>query len=339
MTAKLLLSSITFYPPGARFLQPPVSDEAFYKRGNSVSVLVVGSVALDSVETPFGSVKEALGGSAVYISVAASYFTAPVRLVGVVGADFSPEHVQFLEHRKIDVAGLQTVASGKTFRWAGRYHYDLNVRDTLSTDLNVFETFDPILPDGFDKSRYVCLGNIHPSLQQKVLDQVTKPRLVVGDTMNFWIEQALDDLRHLLPRLDVLIVNDSEARLLTKEPNLIKASRQVLKMGPRIVIVKKGEHGAMLITEDTIFSAPAYPLEDIHDPTGAGDAFAGGFVGWLAKTDDLSDKNLKRAVVYGSTLASFCVEQFSVEGLKDLNASTIRDRYRSFMELSQFDEK
>jgi sugar/nucleoside kinase (ribokinase family) len=304
-----------------------------------VSLLVVGSVALDSVETPFGKVKDALGGSAVYIAVAASYFTAPVRVVGVVGGDFPKEHIKFMEDRNIDLDGLQIVQGGKTFRWSGKYHYDLNSRDTLLTQLNVFEKFDPVIPEAFQKSSYVCLGNIDPVLQRKVLSQIKKPRLIVGDSMNYWIETKPTELRETLKVLDVLVVNESEARLLTKEPNLIKASKKIIKMGPKIVIIKKGEHGAVLVTDDTIFSAPAYPLENLYDPTGAGDAFAGGFIGWLAKTDDLSPQNLKRAVIYGSAMASFCVEQFSLEGLKDLSSLKVRDRYRSFMEISQFDEK
>jgi len=304
-----------------------------------VSLLVVGSVALDSVETPFGKVKDALGGSAVYISTAASYFTAPVKVVGVVGGDFPKEHLEFLKERNVDLDGLQIVQGGKTFRWSGKYHYDLNSRDTLLTQLNVFEKFDPVIPDAFQKSSYVCLGNIDPVLQRKVLAQIKKPRLIVGDTMNYWIETKPNELRETLKVLDVLVVNESEARLLTKEPNLIKASKKIIKMGPRFVIIKKGEHGALLVAEDTIFSAPAYPLENLYDPTGAGDSFAGGFVGWLAKTDDCSPENLKRAVIYGSAMASFCVEKFSVDGLRDLSNLKIRDRYRSFMEISRFDEK
>ena len=304
-----------------------------------MSLLVVGSVALDSVETPFGKVKDALGGSAVYISVAASYFTAPVRVVGVVGGDFPKEHIKFMEEHDLDLDGLQIVKGGKTFRWAGKYHYDLNSRDTLLTQLNVFEKFDPAIPEGFQQSSYVCLGNIDPVLQRKVLGQIKKPRLIVGDTMNYWIETKPAELRETLKVLDVLVVNESEVRLLTKEPNLIKASKKIIKMGPRIVIIKKGEHGAVLVTEDTIFSAPAYPLENLYDPTGAGDSFAGGFIGWLAKTDDISPENLKRAVIYGSAMASFCVEKFSLEGLKELSSLKIRDRYRSFMEISRFDEK
>ncbi len=303
-----------------------------------MSLLVVGSVALDSVETPFGRVENALGGSAVYISTAASFFTKPIRCVGVVGGDFPQEHMRFLEERGIDLDGLQVVKEGRTFRWAGRYHYDLNNRDTLLTELNVFSAFDPKIPDNYRRSAYVCLGNIHPGLQRKVLDQISKPRLVVGDTMNYWIESTPNELRETLKVIDVLILNDSEARLLTREPNLTKAARVIRSMGPRIVIIKKGEHGALLVTEETIFSAPAYPLENLYDPTGAGDSFAGGFIGWLAKTDDLSDANLKRAVIFGSTLASFCVERFSVDGLRDLSTLKIQDRFRAFMDLSRFDE-
>lgn len=304
-----------------------------------MGLLVVGSVAFDSVETPFGRVKDALGGSAVYISVAASYFTAPVRLVAVVGGDFPKDHMQFLEERNIDLDGLQIIREGKTFRWGGRYHYDLNMRDSLYTELNVFEQFNPTIPNGFKRSAYVCLGNIDPLLQRQVLDRLSKPRLVVGDTMNYWIESKPKELSETLKVMDVLVVNESEARLLAHEPNLIKAAKRIIGMGPRIVIVKKGEHGALLVTEETIFSAPAYPLENLYDPTGAGDAFAGGFVGWLARTDDLSPENLRRAVIYGSALASFCVEKFSIDGLRDLTYLQIQDRYRSFMQLSRFDEK
>lgn len=303
-----------------------------------MSLLVVGSVALDSIETPFGKVEDALGGSAVYISMAASYFSSPVRCVGVVGGDFPKKYFTTLEDREIDLDGIQVVKEGKTFRWSGKYHYDLNNRDTLLTELNVFSAFDPVIPESYAKSAYVCLGNIHPSLQRKVLSQIHKPRLVVGDTMNYWIDTTPEELKATLKLLDVLILNDSEARLLAKEPNLIKAARLIRTMGPRILIIKKGEHGALLVTEDTVFVAPAYPLESINDPTGAGDSFAGGFIGWVAKSDDVSDSNLKRAVIYGSALASFCVEKFSVDGLKDLSSYKIRDRFRAFLDLSRFDE-
>ncbi|MDP2208240.1 MAG: PfkB family carbohydrate kinase [Bacteroidota bacterium] len=303
-----------------------------------MSLLVVGSLALDTIETPFGKAEEVLGGSSVYISVSASYFVEPVRLVGVVGSDFPKSAIEFLENKNIDLAGLQIIDTGKTFRWGGKYHYDLNVRDTLYTHLNVFEHFKPVIPESYKKSSYVCLGNIDPVLQQCVIEQIQNPRLVIGDTMNFWINGKRKELLKAIEMMDVLVLNDSEARLLSNEPNLIRAAKIIMKMGPRIVIIKKGEHGALLITEKTIFSAPAYPLENINDPTGAGDAFAGGFIGWIAKTDDLSDENLKRAVVYGSTLASFCVEKFSIERIKDLSHLEIKDRFLEFRALSHFEE-
>ncbi len=303
-----------------------------------MSVLVVGSLALDSIETPFGSAKDKVGGSATFISAAASYFNSPIRLVGVVGGDFPQEGIDFLERRNVDLEGLQVIREGKTFRWAGRYHYDLNERDTLSTDLNVFEKFDPVIPEKYRKNNIICLGNIDPVLQRRVLDQLEKPRFVVCDTMNYWIERKNEELRETLKQINVLILNDSEARLLSHEPNLFKAGRTIRQMGPSVVIVKKGEHGALLLTDQFSFSAPAYPMENIFDPTGAGDAFAGGFVGWLARTDDMSEENLKRAVIYGSTLASFCVEKFGVDGLADLTYLSIQDRFRQFRELSRFDE-
>lgn len=303
-----------------------------------MSVLVVGSLALDTIETPFGSVDNALGGSATYIAAAASYFVKPIRLVGVVGGDFPKEAIAFLESKGVDLEGLEIVKQGKTFRWSGKYHYDLNTRDTLFTHLNCFEHFDPKIPDKYRRSKCVCLGNIDPVLQGKVLDQIENPWVVVCDTMNYWIERRNAELLQTLKRIDVLIVNDSEARLLAKEPNLIKAGRIIRSMGPKAVIVKKGEHGALLMTEQMIFSAPAYPMENIFDPTGAGDAFAGGFTGWLERTGDMSEENLKRAVIYGSTLASFCVEKFSVEGLADITYLQIQDRFREFRELSRFDE-
>ncbi|MFZ1978089.1 MAG: PfkB family carbohydrate kinase, partial [Bacteroidota bacterium] len=227
----------------------------------------------------------------------------------------------------------------KTFRWGGKYHYDLNVRDTLFTELNAFKDFDPVIPSSYKTSSYVCLGNIDPILQRQILRQINRPRLVVGDTMNYWIETKPAELAETMKSMDVLIVNDSETRLLTNEPNLIKAAKKIIKMGPRIVIIKKGEHGATLVTSETIFAAPAYPLENIFDPTGAGDAFAGGFIGWLARTDDISVNNLKRAVVYGSTLASFCVEKFSIDSLRDLSYLKVHDRYLAFMDLSRFDDE
>jgi len=304
-----------------------------------VSLLVVGSVGIDTIETPFGRVENVLGGSATYIAAAASFFVTPVRLVAVVGDDFKQEYIDFLESREIDLEGLQIVEDGKTFRWGGRYRYDLNTRDSLFTELNVFEHFNPIIPESYRKSTYVCLGNIDPILQRRVLEQIEKPRLVIGDTMDFWIKRKNAELKETLKLMDVLVINEAEARLLTNEPNLIKTARAIIRIGPKIVVIKKGEHGALLVTERTIFSAPAYPLENINDPTGAGDAFAGGFIGWIAKSDDLSDDNIKRAVIYGSTLASFCVERFSLDRSKDLTHLEIHDRFREFRELSKFDEE
>jgi len=303
-----------------------------------VSILVVGSVALDDIETPFGNANDVLGGSAVYIAVAASYFTTPVRLVGVVGGDYPRHAIDFLNERGIDLEGLEIVTDGKTFRWRGRYHYDLNNRDTLALNLNVFERFDPKIPESYKKTKYICLGNIDPTLQMRVLEQVHKPKFVVGDTMNFWIETKRSALLKAIPMFDAFILNDSEARLLSNEPNLLRAARKIREMGAKTLIIKKGEHGALLFHEDQIFSAPAYPLENIYDPTGAGDTFASGFTAWLAKTDDLSHDNVKRAVIYGSTMASFCVEKISLDGLRDLSHLKIQDRFREFKELSRFDE-
>lgn len=303
-----------------------------------MGLLVVGSLALDSVETPFDKVDDALGGSATYISLAASYFSGPIQLVGVVGSDYPQEYIDLLDKHNVDLEGLQIIKGGKTFRWGGKYHYDLNVRDTLFTDLNVFENFDPVIPDKYKKSKYICLGNIAPTLQLRVLDQMDSPQLVVCDTMNYWIEGMKDELVELLKRVNVLIINDSEARLLSSEPNLIKAAKLIREMGPEFLIIKKGEHGAMLFAEDTIFSAPAYPMEMIYDPTGAGDSFAGGFIGYLYKTRNLSPENMKRAVIYGSTMASFCVEKFSTKALEELSSLRIQDRFREFINLSRFDQ-
>jgi sugar/nucleoside kinase (ribokinase family) len=304
----------------------------------TLGLLVVGSVALDSVATPFDKVEDALGGSATFISLASSYFGGPVYLVGTVGEDFPKKYINLLAKHEIDLEGLQIVP-GKTFRWSGKYHYDLNVRDTLLTELNVFEKFDPVIPEKFRKAQFVCLGNIDPVLQMKVLDQMINPQFVVCDTMNYWIEGRKPELIKLLKRVSVLIINDSEARLLADEPNLVKAAKMIRAMGPQILIIKKGEHGALLFMENTVFSAPAYPMEMIFDPTGAGDTFAGGFIGYLHKTNDLNPENMKRAVIYGSAMASFCVEQFSTGGLEQLSQVKIKERFREFLKLSRFDEK
>ncbi|MEW6701683.1 MAG: PfkB family carbohydrate kinase [Bacteroidota bacterium] len=301
-----------------------------------MGLLIVGSIGLDNIETPFDKVENALGGSTTYISLAANYFTGPIEIVGVVGDDFPEKHLRMLEDHNIDLEGLQIVEGAKTFRWGCRYHYDLNVRDSLFTELNVFEKFNPVIPDKSKKSSFIILGNIAPQLQSSVLDQLEKPKFVVCDTMNFWIERSKEELVKVLKRVNVLIINDSEARLLSNEPNLIKAAHIISKMGPEYLIIKKGEHGALLFSNNTIFSAPAYPMENIFDPTGAGDAFAGGFTGYLHKNRDFSFDNLKRAVVYGSVMASFCVEKFSTKGLENLSFLEIHNRFIEFRELSSF---
>jgi len=300
-----------------------------------VGVLVVGSVALDSVQTPFGVVRDALGGSGTFFSVAASYFT-DVALVAVVGEDFPRAGIDLLESRGVDLTGL-TVEKGETFRWAGVYGFDLNERDTIETRLNVFEGFNPQVPKGLVGSEFVFLANIIPALQSSVLDQVASPKLVACDTMNYYIEGYRDDLLDTIRRVDVMLLNDSECRELAGEPNLIKASRAVLDMGPSTAIVKKGEHGALMFTRDSIFSAPAYPCESVFDPTGAGDSFAGGFMGHLAATGDTSESNIRRAVIYGTVMASFCVEKFSVEGMASLETADIERRFRMLKQVSHFE--
>ncbi len=298
-----------------------------------MTLLVVGTVALDSVETPFGKADEILGGSATYFAAAASYEHQPVRLVGVVGEDFPLEKLDFLKTRQVNLGGVEVVPGGLTFRWAGRYHHDLNHRDTLGTWLNVLETFKPKLPNDWRDSEYVFLANIDPVLQRQVLDQVKKPKLVVMDTMNFWIESMRDELIKTLARVDILIINDSEVRQLADTPNLIKAASIVQKMGPKTVIVKKGEHGALLFHEGAVFSAPAFPMEDVYDPTGAGDTFAGGFFGYVASRGAWDAQTLRRAVVHGSALASFCVERFGPERLVDLSRKEIEERVKAFHDL------
>lgn len=303
-----------------------------------MSLLVVGSVAYDGIETPFGKTDRILGGSATYISLASSYFAKQVNLVGVVGKDFADEDIELLKSKDVDLEGLQVDKSGNTFFWKGKYHYDLNNRDTLDTQLNVFEHFDPVIPESYKGAKYVALGNIEPSLQGKVLEQVTNPDFVVMDTMNFWIEGTPDALKKTLKGVDLLVINDSEARELADEPNLIKAADKVRAMGPDSLIIKKGEHGALLFTGEEIFSAPAFPVIDIFDPTGAGDTFMGGLLGWISYTDDLSPNNLRKAVIFGSVMASFCVEKFGPERLKSLTEKEIYDRYREFRSLSMIPE-
>lgn len=302
-----------------------------------MSVLIVGSIAIDNIKTQLEEHRELLGGSASYASVSASFFS-PVNLVGIVGSDFPNEHIQLFKSRAVDLAGLQIV-DGKTFRWSGEYEWDMNLRKTLSVELNVFETFSPKLPESYKRTPIVLLGNISPSLQKHVLEQVEAPKFVIADTMDLWITTTRNELLDLLKTIDLLVLNDSEARQLTKETSLVKAAHDILRLGPRYVAIKKGEHGCLLLNKDRFFSCGAFPLEDIHDPTGAGDTFAGGFAGYLAslnkETFDFDD--LKKAVVYGSLLASFCVEAFSLDRLKQLTKRELDDRYEFFKLMSHFE--
>ncbi len=301
-----------------------------------MSLLVVGSMALDSVETPFGRRDDVLGGSATYFSTAASFF-GPVRLVATVGEDFPEEHVRFLAGRGVDLAGLVRQV-GKTFRWKGRYEFDLNTAHTLDTQLNVFASFKPDLPQSWRASEYVFLGNIDPDLQRQVLDQVRAPRFVAMDTMNFWIASKRESLQETLRRVDMLFVNDAEARQIAEEHNVVKAAQRIMSFGPRAVVVKRGEYGAILFAGDHVFAASAYPLAALFDPTGAGDSFAGGFMGYLARAGRQDPDVMRRAIVLGSVLASFAVEQFSLERLKTLRHDEIRARYAEFGQLVHFDE-
>lgn len=310
-----------------------------------MSLLVVGTVAFDSIETPFGKAEQVVGGAATYISLAASYFTGGIELVSVIGSDFPQEVLDDLTTRGVGLDGLEVRHGERSFFWAGRYHNDLNSRDTLVTDLNVLATFDPKVPAHATTPSYVMLGNLTPAVQRRVLDQLShKPRLVAMDTMNFWMDTALGELTEVIARVDLLMLNDEEARQLTGEYSLVRAARNILAMGPSILVIKKGEHGAMLFTKDRddqeihIFYAPAMPLLDVFDPTGAGDTFAGGMMGYLAKTDDLSFDNLKRALIYGSAMASFCVEKFSIDRLLELDTDQILQRIGAFRRLVHVDE-
>ena len=301
-------------------------------------VLVVGSVALDSVETPFGKADNVLGGSGTFFSASASHL-APVQLVGVIGSDYPVTKLrESFASRPIDLAGLEQ-ADGASFRWRGRYRHDLNSAETLETHLGVFSNFRPKIPDQFRAAPFVFLGNIDPRLQLEVLEQVAKPKLVACDTMNFWIESRRPDLLRLLERVDLVTLNDAEARQLTEEFNLVRAARWIMARGPKHVVIKKGEHGAFMFTPTSIFFAPAYPLESVFDPTGAGDSFAGGFMGYLARTGDLSDANLRRAVVFGSALGSFAVEKFSVDRLLEITPEDIRGRVDAFHRLVTFQQE
>jgi len=300
-----------------------------------MSILVVGSVAYDTVETPLGRAERVLGGSASFFSVAASFF-APVNLVGVVGDDFGPAQLAAFRGRQIDLTGLERMP-GKTFHWQGRYSQDLNSRDTIRTDLNVFEFFEPKIPEEYRRSEIVFLGNIDPGLQRRVLEQVERPRVVACDTMNFWIKGKPQELRETLATVQVLLINDQEARELSGEWNLVRAARAIRAMGPRTLVVKKGEHGVLMFTDHGSFAAPAMPLEHVVDPTGAGDSFAGGFIGYLASAPEVGDAALRQAVVMGSTLASFCVEAFSLDRLLTLTRPEIEARYQVFEQLTRFE--
>ena len=294
----------------------------------------MGSVALDSVETPYGMVDNALGGSAVYFSVSASYFT-DVGVVAVIGRDFPEDHLNFLKSKRIDLRGLKR-ESGLTFHWKGRYSGDLNEAETIDTRLNVFEDFRPYIPEEYRESSFVFLANIDPELQLNVLEQVKRPKLTICDTMNFWIEGKLEQLKKIIKRVDILIINEGEVRQLSRETNLIKAYQKISSYGPKVLVIKQGSYGALLFTPSSVFSAPAYPLEELSDPTGAGDCFAGGFVGYLAKSQDIAEDDLRKAVIYGSVMASFNVEDFSLGRLKTLTIDEIEKRFESFRKLTQF---
>lgn len=302
-----------------------------------MSVLVVGSVALDSVETPFGRADEVLGGSATFFSASACHFT-DVQVVGVVGNDYPVEKLRELEKRQVDLGGIEEM-DGASFRWRGRYRHDLNSAETLETHLGVFSQFQPKIPERFASPDFLFLANIDPRLQLAVLKQVKRPRLVASDTMNFWIESRRPELLQLLGHVDLVTLNDGEARQLTEKTNLVQAAKWIMQRGPKHVIIKKGEHGAFLFREDHIFFAPAYPLENVFDPTGAGDSFAGGFIGYLARTGDLSEAGMRRAMIYGSAMGSFAVEQFSIERLMSVTREEIEQRVRDFKQLVAFDEE
>lgn len=301
-------------------------------------LLIVGTVAFDAIETPFGKTDKILGGAATYIGLSASYFNLQSAIVSVIGDDFPQEYLDLLTDRNIDVSGIKKVAGGKTFFWSGRYHNDLNSRDTLVTELNVLADFQPKVPANFQDAEVVMLGNLHPLVQSSVLDQMTaKPKLVVLDTMNFWMDCALPELLEVMKRVDVITINDEEARQLSGEYSLVKAAAKIHTMGPRYVVIKKGEHGALLFDKKEIFFAPALPLEEVFDPTGAGDTFAGGFAGYLAQSDDVSFENLKNSIIYGSNLASFCVEKFGTERMVGLQKDEVTKRLKQFKALTQYE--
>lgn len=303
-----------------------------------MSLIVVGSMAFDAIETPFGKSDKIIGGAATYIAWSASNFYQPIKQISVVGGDFPQEELDQLEERGVQLDGVQIKKDEKSFFWSGRYHMDMNSRDTLETQLNVLGTFQPVVPDAYQDCEFLMLGNLLPAVQLSVIDQLKKrPRLVVMDTMNFWMETAMDDLEKVLKKVDVLLVNDSEARQLSGQFSLVKAAREIMKMGPKYLIIKKGEHGALLFHQNNVFFAPALPLEDVFDPTGAGDTFAGGFIGHLARTKDISFENMKSAIIVGSAMASFCVEKFGTTRLKEITRSDIEMRIQQFRDLVNFD--
>lgn len=305
---------------------------------NLMSLLVIGSVAFDAIETPFGKTDKIIGGAATYISLSASYFTKDVNLVAVVGEDFPQTDIAMMQQHGINTDGLQIKQGEKSFFWSGKYHNDMNSRDTLVTELNVLGDFDPIIPESYQNCEFLMLGNLTPKVQETVINRLAKrPRLIVMDTMNFWMQIAMDDLRQTLKMVDVLTINDEEARELSGEYSLVKAAKKIMAMGPQFLIIKKGEHGALLFHQNEVFFAPALPLEEVFDPTGAGDTFAGGFIGYLSQTEDVSFENMKRAIIYGSAMASFCVEKFGTERLINLSQKEINARVQQFKNLSQFD--
>jgi sugar/nucleoside kinase (ribokinase family) len=302
-----------------------------------MSLVIIGSVAFDAIETPFGKTDKIVGGAATYASLAASYFYKDVKIVGVVGEDFHQEDIQNFNDHGIDTEGLQIKKGEKSFFWSGKYHNDMNSRDTLITELNVLGDFDPIIPTSYQDCKYLMLGNLTPQVQQTVINRLDKrPELIVLDTMNFWMDIALDDLLAVIKNVDVLTINDAEARQLSGEYSLVKAANKIMAMGPKYLIIKKGEHGALLFNEDLVFSAPALPLADVFDPTGAGDTFAGGFIGYLGQVGTINFNNMKNAIIFGSALASFCVEKFGIERIKNLSQEEIRARVQQFVRLSSF---
>ena len=306
-------------------------------QGIMSKLVIVGTVAFDAIETPFGKTDKILGGAATFIGLAASQFDVDSAAVSIVGGDFPQAYLDLLSQKNINIDGIEIVKEGKTFFWSGKYHNDMNTRDTLATELNVLADFNPVVPQAYKNADVVMLGNLHPIVQLSVLEQMeVKPKLTILDTMNFWMDCALEDLNKVIAKIDVITINDEEARQLTGEYSLVVAARKIHEMGPKYVVIKKGEHGALLFHNDNMFYAPALPLEEVFDPTGAGDTFAGGFAGYLAKTEDYSFENMKNAVIYGSTLASFCVEKFGTERMQNLKTSDIDHRLKEFKQLTQF---